>query len=335
MDIYRDLLLDFDDVLIAPQVSGISSRADIDLTQHIFVADREHVIPAVCVANMDTTGTFAMSEIMHGAGGIVALHKFYPNDAVAEHLQRHRAFYSLGTKEQDVQKLKLYIERYGAPQWICVDVANAYTEKSLIQISHIRALAPTAVLMAGNVATPDGVEVLAKVGANIIKVGIGPGSVCETRRVAGVGIPQFSAVRACAQEADTYGVLICSDGGIRTPGDAAKALGAGASMVMIGGMFAGTDECEGEWEYDARGARTRLKFYGMSSREAMEKYHGGVADYRASEGRCEMVSAKGPAVVILRELLGGIRSAMTYSNAKTLDQFRKNARFVRVHKIHR
>ncbi len=334
MNISSELMSDFDDVLIAPQVSEISSRADVDLIQYLSVGDVRHVMPCICIANMDTTGTMAMSQALWDMGGIVALHKFYENDIIAEHVARYPAFYSLGTNERDIEKLKDYMTRHGRPSLVCVDVANAYNQKSLAQISHIRALVPESLLMAGNIATPDGVEALAKAGANMVKVGIGPGSVCETRRVAGVGIPQFSAIRACATEAEKYNMAVCADGGVRTPGDAAKALGAGATTVMIGGMFAGAEECEGEWEY-AGDEKSRLKFYGMSSKEAMEKYSGGVAEYRASEGRCEWVSYKGSARTILKEILGGIRSAMTYSNAKNLREFRENVRFVRVGKVHR
>jgi GMP reductase len=159
-------------------------------------------------------------------------------------------------------------------------------------------------------------------------------SVCTTRLVAGVGIPQFSCVLDCVKEADKFNVFVCSDGGCRTPGDVVKAFGAGASMVMIGSMLSGCDECEGDWTYDADGKKTHLKFYGMSSKEAMEKYHSSVADYRASEGRCVTVEYKGLVKDTINQILGGLRSACSYTNSFSLKEFPEKVSFVRCNKTH-
>jgi GMP reductase len=203
----------------------------------------------------------------------------------------------------------------------------------------IRDLCPDSIIMAGNVVTPEMVHDLLK-SADIVKIGIGPGSACETRRVTGVGYPQLSACLECADAAHGLGGLICSDGGCRFPGDVAKAFAAGSDFVMIGGMFAGHDECDGEWEmgWDVKykgdlelsKVKKSMKFYGMSSTEAMEKYNGGVAAYRASEGKCISVPYKGPVSQTVQQILGGLRSACAYVGAARLKDLSKCATFVRM-----
>ena len=188
--------------------------------------------------------------------------------------------------------------------------------------------------MAGNVATPEMVqELLIEGRADIVKVGIGPGSVCTTRKMTGVGYPQLSAIIEFADAAHGNKGHICADGGCRTPGDIAKAFGAGADFVMLGGMLAGTDECEGEWTIENGGKRS-LKFYGMSSREAQEKHHEGVKDYCAAEGKCVEVAYKGPVKAVLQEVTGGLRSACAYVGAERLKDLFKCCTFIRCTTTH-
>jgi GMP reductase len=193
---------------------------------------------------------------------------------------------------------------------------------------------PSAIIMAGNVATPEMTqELLISGAADIVKIGIGPGSVCETRIVTGVGYPQLSAIIECADAAHGVNGLVCSDGGCRNSGHIAKAFGAGADFVMLGGMFAGCDECEGEWRSFEDGKKW-LTFYGMSSTEAMNKYAGGVSDYRASEGRSMKVQSKGPVIEVAKQIMGGLRSTCSYVGAETLKDLSKCTTFVRCTNIH-
>jgi GMP reductase len=195
-------------------------------------------------------------------------------------------------------------------------------------VQRIRAAHPQLVIMAGNVVTGEMTEELLLSGADIVKVGIGPGSVCTTRKMTGVGYPQLSAVIECADAAHGLGGHICADGGCTTPGDVAKAFGAGADFVMLGGMFAGHDESGGELV--ERNGEKFKRFYGMSSKTAMEKYAGGVAEYRAAEGKEVLVPYRGPVADTVQEILGGVRSACTYVGARRLKEFSKRTTFVRV-----
>jgi GMP reductase len=211
---------------------------------------------------------------------------------------------------------------------VCIDVANGYTEAFVRFVEKFRESHPKLTIMAGNVVTGEMTEELILSGADIVKVGIGPGSVCTTRNMTGVGYPQLSAVIECADAAHGLDGRICADGGCSAPGDIAKAFGGGADFVMLGGMFAGHAECAGE-VVEQDGERYQ-RFYGMSSRAAMEKYAGGVADYRAAEGREVLVKIRGPLANTVQEILGGVRSACTYVGARTLKEFTKRTTFVRV-----
>lgn len=216
----------------------------------------------------------------------------------------------------------------GAIQYVCIDVANGYTESFVAFIKKVRATYPELVIMAGNVVTGDMTEELILAGADIVKVGIGPGSVCTTRKMTGVGYPQLSAIIECADAAHGLGGRICADGGCTVPGDIAKAFGAGADFVMLGGMLAGHDEAGGETvEQDGK---TFKKFYGMSSKSAMDKYAGGVAKYRAAEGKTVLIPARGPVEGTVQDILGGVRSACTYVGAHRLKELTMRTTFVRV-----
>merc|ERR1719240_1367570 len=211
---------------------------------------------------------------------------------------------------------------------ICLDVANGYSEPFVEAVRAIRKSHPTKIIMAGNVVTGEMTEELLLSGADIVKVGIGPGSVCTTRRQTGVGYPQLSAVVECAEAAHGLGGLVISDGGCTCTGDVCKAFGAGSDFVMLGGMLAGHDESAGDLVQE-NGLWFKL-FYGMSSSTAMQKHSGGVAEYRASEGKTVKVPYRGPIDETARDLLGGIRSACTYVGAAELREISKRTTFIRV-----
>src|SRR6185295_8222221 len=237
------------------------------------------------------------------------------------------------TKE-DQEKLKTFLKSKPQKEGkgiekICIDVANGYSQQFIDFIKRIRDIVPAeTTLMAGNVVTGEMVEELILSGIDVVKVGIGPGSVCTTRKMTGVGYPQLSAIVECADAAHGLEGHICADGGCATPGDIAKAFGGGADFVMLGGMFAGHDECAGD--VVERDGRKFQRFYGMSSRSAMEKYSGGVAQYRAAEGKEVLVPWRGPVAATAQEILGGVRSACTYVGARRLRELSKRTTFVRV-----
>jgi GMP reductase len=342
MRIEEDLKLDFSDVLIRPKRSTLNSRSGVDIVRSFKTHHAGKVLTTVPVmaANMDTVGTFGMARALGAFRCNTALHKHYSiaqmvtffsetDPAVLDHV-----WISIGATERDLEKIDaLYSAAAAAgirdrvPDKICIDVANGYQEAFVEFVARFRDRFPTNVIMAGNVVTGDLTEQLILSGADVVKVGIGPGSVCTTRKMTGVGYPQLSAVIECADAAHGLGGLICSDGGCTVPGDLAKAIGGGADYVMLGGMFAGHAECEGEI---IDGPPKRMKFYGMSSETAMEKWYGGVADYRASEGKTVEVPYRGPVEGTLREILGGLRSAMTYIGAHSLKEVSKRTTFIRV-----
>lgn len=341
MHIEADLKLDFKDVLIRPKRSTLKTRSEVELTREYILKHSGETLRGVPViaANMDSVGTLQMARALVPAGLMVALHKHYAVDTLVPYFagltdeERLHVFYSLGILKPDQEKLALFAKQLqgvkpAARLSLCIDVANGYSEGFLDFVRRIRAEHPTATLMAGNVVTGEMVEELILSGVDIVKVGIGGGSVCTTRKIAGVGYPQLSAVIECADAAHGLGGLICSDGGCQVPGDVAKAFGGGADFVMLGGMLAGHDESEGE-VLEAGGKKV-LRFYGMSSREAMEKHSGSVAEYRASEGKSVDVAYKGRVNGTVQELLGGLRSACTYVGARRLKELTKRTTFVRV-----
>jgi len=330
----RELKLDFSDVLIRPKRSALPSRAEVDINrQFTFKHSRHryHGVPIIA-ANMDTVGTFEMARALMPFGLSVALHKHYDDAALAAFFEsleaKSGAFYSMGITKSDLEKFERVRAQVGeAIGYVCIDVANGYTEAFVRFVEKLREAHPGLTIMAGNVVTGEMTEELILSGADIVKVGIGPGSVCTTRSMTGVGYPQLSAIIECADAAHGLDGRICADGGCSTPGDIAKAFGGGADFVMLGGMLAGHDECAGD-VVEQDGARYK-RFYGMSSRTAMEKYAGGVAEYRASEGTEILVKLRGPVAGTLQEILGGVRSACTYVGARTLRELTKRTTFVR------
>jgi GMP reductase len=263
----------------------------------------------------------------------VALHKHYDLETLLSFYRESaaaHAWYSIGMSETDTEKLEAFLKKHPAGiDKLCIDVANGYSEPFVGFVARMRERLPAATIMAGNVVTGEMVEELILSGADVVKVGIGPGSVCTTRRVTGVGYPQLSAVIECADAAHGLKGLVCSDGGCTVPGDLAKAFGAGADFVMLGGMLAGHDQCEGDIEDSGNGEKC-IVFYGMSSTTAMEKHKGGVAEYRASEGKTVKIPWRGDVAVTMQEILGGLRSACTYVGAVKLKELSKRTTFIRV-----
>ena len=335
MRIEQDIKLDFKDVLIRPKRSTLTSRSEVNIARDfVFLHSQRkyHGIPIIA-ANMDATGTLEMAYALARHELSVALHKHYGDAELHAFFSGPtappNAFYSMGITTPDYDKFRRVKEAAGdAIQNVCVDVANGYTKAFISFIHKLRAAYPEITIMAGNVVTGEMTEELILDGVDIVKVGIGPGSVCTTRRMSGVGYPQLSAIIECADAAHGLRGLICADGGCTSPGDLAKAFGAGADFVMLGGMLAGHDEC-GSDTIEVDGVR-KMHFYGMSSREAMQKYSGGVAGYRAAEGKDVLLDCRGPVDNTVQEILGGVRSACTYVGARTLKELSKRTTFVRV-----
>ncbi|MDR0769955.1 MAG: GMP reductase [Burkholderiales bacterium] len=337
MRIETEIKLDFKDVLIRPKRSTLNTRSDVDISREFSFRHSKHPyhgIPVIA-ANMDTVGTFEMAKSLAEHRMACALHKHYEVRQYVEFFQalpaRDVVFYSLGISEQDEEKFHQVMQQLDTPstvRHVCIDVANGYTEKFVSFVQKIRSTYPDIVLMAGNVVTGEMTEELILAGADIVKVGIGPGSVCTTRKMTGVGYPQLSAIIECADAAHGLEGHICADGGCTTVGDIAKAFGGGADFVMMGGMFAGHDECGGE--IIVRDEEKVMRFYGMSSRTAMDKYAGGVAAYRTAEGKEVLIPYRGPVENTAQEILGGVRSACTYVGARRLREFSKRTTFIRV-----
>jgi GMP reductase len=339
MHIEESVKLDFKDVLIRPKRSTLTSRLEVDIRREfIFHHSRKTYrgIPIIA-SNMDSTGTMEMARALAAHHLSVALHKHYSVDELERFFlslgnglaATSSAFYSMGISAPDYEKFAAVMVRLNnAIEYVCIDVANGYTEGFINFVKKVRKAFPHLTIMAGNVVTGDITEELILAGADIVKVGIGPGSVCTTRKMTGVGYPQLSAVIECADAAHGLGGQICADGGCVVPGDLAKAFGGGADFIMLGGILAGHDECAGD--VVERDGKKFKRFYGMSSRAAMEKYAGGVAEYRAAEGKEVLVDYRGPVAGTLQDILGGVRSACTYVGAHKLKELTKRTTFIRV-----
>ncbi len=337
MRIEEDIKLDFKDVLIRPKRSTLASRREVDLKRQFVFRWSPQIFDGVPIiaANMDGVGTMAMAQTFAGTGQgmTVAMHKHYSLDRILDLYKKgggKDVWFSIGVTEADEEKLAAFVGKYGkAPDRLCIDVANGYSEPFVDFVKKMRDRLPETVIMAGNVVTGEMVEQLVLNGADVVKVGIGPGSVCTTRKMTGVGYPQLSAVIECADAAHGLKGLVCSDGGCTVPGDLAKAFGGGADFVMLGGMLAGHDQCEADVVQEADGKKY-VTFYGMSSTTAMEKHAGGVAEYRASEGKTVRVPYRGDVAPTIQDILGGLRSACTYVGAVRLKELSKRTTFIRV-----
>ncbi len=236
---------------------------------------------------------------------------------------------TVGSSDEEFNKAKNIFKLNNELDFLCLDVANGYREDFLQAVAKFREAFPEKIIMAGNVATREMTEAIILAGADIVKVGIGPGSVCTTRKVAGVGYPQLSSISECADAAHGLGGHVISDGGCKFPGDVAKAFGAGSDFVMLGGMFAGHTESGGDLVTDENGQMYK-DFYGMSSELAQQRYYGDLAEHRASEGKKVRLKYKGSIDITVQSILGGVRSACSYVGAKTLKDLPKCTTFIRV-----
>lgn len=334
--IEEDLKLDFSDVLIKPKRTTLSSRSQVELcrTFKTLYSKCEWVGVPIMVANMDSTGTFEMALECQKHRIITCIHKHYELDDWEDFINTNKVDYnyitvSSGISDKDFIKTQNILKLVPQLKMICIDVANGYSEKFVETVQKFRITFPDKIIIAGNVVTSEMTEQLILAGADIVKVGIGPGSVCTTRKQTGVGYPQLSAVMECADAAHGLGGLIISDGGCTVPGDFSKAFGGGADFVMSGGFFSGHTESGGDL-VEEDGKQYKM-FYGMSSDTAMNKYVGGVANYRSSEGKTVKIPFKGCVENTISDLLGGIRSTLTYVGAKTLKELSKRTTFIKVH----
>ena len=322
-----EIKLDFSDVLLKPKRSELASRNDVILerTFNFKYSLKQWTGIPIIVSNMDTTGTIEMARELQKFKIITCLHKYYTKDDIPDDLDRDYFAISVGL---DLENLDSIVTKVN-PNFICVDFANGYSCKFIETVKKIRNKYPTITLIGGNVVTEELVlDLIINGQLDIVKIGIGSGSVCTTRLQTGVGYPQLSAVLECSNTAHGINAHIISDGGIVNIGDFGKAYGAGADFVMCGSIFAGHDECNGEiLEIDGK---KYTIFYGMSSEQSMNKYCGGMAKYRSSEGKCVKVPYKGPVKNTILNILGGIRSTMTYIGATKMKHISKCAHFIRV-----
>ena len=334
MRIEEEIKLDFKDVLIRPKRSTLRSRAEVNLNRkyNFRHTDKTWEGVPIIAANMDHTGTFSVGNALAKHHLMTAIDKFMTVEEWQKFSQKNPetlnyVFISSGIKQDDFDKLKIIMRQADLP-FICLDVANGYSQYFVDFVRKTRDAFPSKIIMAGNVVTGEMTEELILSGADIVKVGIGPGSICTTRKKTGVGYPQISAMIECADAAHGLKGLVCSDGGCTVPGDVAKAFAAGADFVMLGGMLAGHDECSGDIFID-KGQKFK-RFYGMSSSEAMNKHHGKVEEYRSSEGKSVNIPYRGAIENTVFDIMGGLRSTCTYVGAQQLKELSKRTTFIRV-----
>ncbi|WP_150139041.1 GMP reductase, partial [Candidatus Enterovibrio escicola] len=321
MRIEQDLKLGYKDVLFRPKRSNLKSRSQVDLTRTFIFkhSKRQWSGVPVIAANMDSVGSFNMAKALAEHDCMTAIHKHNTVDdwitfiAKSEAKTLNNVMVSTGTSEADFKKTQRVMALSDELIFICVDIANGYSEHLVKYVGKVREAFSDKVIIAGNVVTGDMVEELILAGADIVKVGIGPGSVCTTRVKTGVGYPQLSAIIECADAAHGLSGRIIGDGGCSCAGDVAKAFGGGADFVMLGGMLAGHEESGGELV--EKDGKTFMKFYGMSSKSAMEKHSGGIAKYRAAEGKTVLLPFRGSVHNTMSGILGGVRSTCTYVGA--------------------
>ncbi len=368
MRIDNEIKLDYKDVLIRPKRSTLGSRKQVDLTRsYAFrnfipefpdnIEEKQYTGIPIMAANMDGVGTFKMADTLASQNIFTCLVKTYNVDQLVDffdtndYLRTNYVAMSIGITDSDLEKFDaVYTQVNSNLKYVCIDVANGYSQRFVEFVASFREKYKHAVIIAGNVVTADQTQELILKGADIVKVGIGPGSVCTTRIKTGVGYPQLSAVIECADAAHGLGGHIIADGGCTCPGDVAKAFAGGADFVMLGGMLAGHNEGGGEvvTKYYSTGEyfvfnshhgdyqpviemKKFVQFYGMSSDAANQKHFGGLKDYRASEGREVLVPYKGSVESTVQDILGGLRSTCTYVGASKLKQLSKCATFVMVH----
>ena len=375
MRLEEDLKLDYKDVLIRPKRSTLGSRKEVDLERGYTFRNYEPDFPdnvehrhwrgvPIMAANMDGVGTFEMADVLAKQGMFTCLVKTYSVQELVsffdtdDYSRTNYVAMSIGITERDEMKFRdVYEQADSNLKYVCIDVANGYSERFATFVREFRQRYPHIVIIAGNVVTGEMTEELILAGADIVKVGIGPGSVCTTRIQTGVGYPQLSAVIECADAAHGLGGHIIADGGCTCPGDVAKAFAAGADFVMLGGMLAGHDEGGGEvitkryvtnelkpiiklsgtiYDTDERVVEEKqfVQFYGMSSKSANNKHFGGLKEYRSSEGRTVLVPYRGAVEGSIQDILGGVRSTCTYAGAVRLKHLSKCTTFVRCTQTH-
>jgi GMP reductase len=367
MRIEQETKLDYSDVLIRPKRSTLSSRKCVSLNrEYQFVnynfddiCDSDFSGVPIIAANMDGVGTFEMADMLATGQIMTCLVKTYTVNQLVDYFdteeyleRREYVAMSIGISDADHDKFRMVYEQVGYNlKYVCIDVANGYSQRFVEFVRGMRNTYPDIVIIAGNVVTADQTQELILNGADIVKVGIGPGSVCTTRIKTGVGYPQLSAVIECADAAHGLGGHIIADGGCTCSGDVAKAFAGGADFVMLGGMLAGHDEGGGEVikkyyksdEVDihdngdhvsAIEEKQFVQFYGMSSKAANDKHFGGLKEYRSSEGREVLVPYRGEVAKTIQDILGGIRSTCTYVGADELKRLNKCTTFVMCHDTH-
>ena len=334
MRIEEELKLDYSDVLFRPKRSTLTSRKEVDLnrTYKFKYSKNEWSGVPIMASNMDGVGELGVAEKLSEFNMITCLTKQHDVKKLNQY-KNLKSIYknialSIGIKKEDFDNLDKVLKEFNFIRFICVDVANGYSERFSSFIKSVREKYPTKTIIAGNVVTADMTQELVLSGADIVKVGIGPGSVCTTRIQTGVGYPQLSAVMECADAAHGLGAHIIAEGGCTCPGDVAKAFGAGADFTMLGGMLAGHDEGKGKLIKEK--GKKFIEFYGSSSLIANKKHYGGLSDYRSSEGRIVRVKYRGKIKNTILDILGGIRSSCTYVGAPSLKQLSKCTTFVRV-----
>ncbi len=311
----------FDDVLLVPAYNHYESRQHVELS----VTDRTGKLSLqlpVMTANMDTITESAMANFIGGKGGIGVLHRMMSIDRNVAEFRRCRdtVFVSVGCADEEMERAEA-LRDAGATHFV-VDVAHGHARYVGKTLKNLRQLLPEACLMAGNVATYAGADYLASVGADIVKVGIGPGSVCTTRLKTGHGVPQLTAIQDCAR----CDRSIVADGGLRHPGDVVKALAFGADFVMIGGMLAGTRPTPGK-KVKSKGGWVKA-YRGMASREVAEEHHGGIAEWKTAEGVSVTVPYRDDEEAIVADLVGGLRSGLTYAGSRTIRELQRKLNYV-------
>jgi len=339
MRINYDAKLNFEDVLLQPKRSTLSSRKDVDMTRNFTFRNsgkQMNFLP-IFASNMDGVGTFSMAKVLQEYKMMTVITKTTGIEewrkAVGNGVRLQSVSVCTGTnvmwdkEAQDWKTMQEVLRSFPDIKMITIDVANAYHQNMVDFIAKVRDQYPTKIIVAGNVVTPEMTEELIINGADVVKIGIGPGSVCTTRTMTGVGVPQFSAILDCADAANGVDGHIMADGGCVFPGDIAKAFGGGAHMVMIGGMLAGHDESEQEV------VDGKIEFYGMSSDRAREKHGKRKDGYRGNEGRLISLPSRGPAKSTVEDILGGVRSACTYIGARRLKDMPKCASFVTTNNV--
>jgi len=336
MRIKEDIKLNFDDVLMEPKRSTLSSRRDVDMTRKFTFRNSGKVMnfTPIFASNMDGVGTFSMAKVLQKHQMMTVITKSTTveqwREAVGTGLRLQSVSVCTGTNKiwdpeaADYKNMQDVLSSFPDVKMITIDVANAYHQNFVDFIKQVRDEYPEKVIVAGNVVTPEMVEELIINGADMVKIGIGPGSVCTTRTMTGIGVPQFSAIVECADAANGVDGHIMADGGCVWPGDIAKAFGGGAHAVMIGGMLAGHDESE-QPVVDGK-----VEFYGMSSDRAREKHGKRKDGYRGNEGRWISLPHRGAVEPTVEDILGGVRSSATYIGARRLKDMPKCATFVRV-----